>query len=513
MKAGTAPLFSPLASVAAIILGGLFVVAAWDSLAWPYVHDSPLMLYAGWYIGQGAAPYRDIFDMNMPGTYLAMRALGLVFGWTDSGFRVADLILTATIASGTYGAFRSAGRAPAIAAALLFPLWYLRAGPSTSMQREILALAPLSLLLALAESHVRPSWRALGGGALTGAAILIKPQFALLALPPLVRLAARAPSDQRIASVRGLAAGAAVPLAAAALFLAAKGSFGDFVDVATNYWPLYGQLNGFHQIMTGSERWSYLVTSTWDGLQNRYVVLAILGLACAFSSTSRRAMAAVWTGLVLAGAIYPALSGHFWDYHWLPLAYALLGAAALALAPPQFAMPAPLRLAQAGVAIAVVGAVAYASGSAVVAARGNDPRSDVTLSRDRVRGAPSEVAAFLQQHLVSGDRVQPLDWSGGAVHGMLMARAPLATRFMYDFHFYHHVDDPYIGRLRREFMRQMFTARPRFVIDVFAKRPYPTGPRTSTDFPELRLFLDEHYKVVHEAATFRIYESTARNPA
>jgi hypothetical protein len=44
-------------------------VAAWlvvRSLSWPLIHDAPLMHYVAWRIGEGAVPYRDLFDMNFP---------------------------------------------------------------------------------------------------------------------------------------------------------------------------------------------------------------------------------------------------------------------------------------------------------------------------------------------------------------------------------------------------------------------------------------------------------------
>ncbi len=510
-------LFSILAGVATFLLAGILIVALWDSRDWPYIHDTSLMLYAGWCLGEGAAPYRDLFDMNMPGTYLAMQALGAWFGWSDVGVRVADVLCTAIIAAGTFAAFSGAGpppplrgygvasRLPAAAAALLFPLWYLRGGPSVSLQREALALGPLAVMFGLVESGVAPRFRALGTGVLAGLIVSIKPQLLLLAVPLIARLAVRARPSPLLPVARDFLAGIAVPVASLWLFLALRGSVGDFIDVATGYWPLYGQLNGDHQILDGGARLNYLVTSTWEGLRHRFMLLGLLGLAAGLLNPPLRGVTWTWAGLVAAAAIYPALSGQFWVYHWLPLHYALLGAAALALAPPT-TRRSVLRGAQAAAAAATVASVAYASADAVAGARAGTPDNDVVLARHRVRGAPAEIGAFLQQHLVAGDRVQPLDWTGGAIHGMLAARATLATRFMYDFHFYHHVDDPYIGRLRRDFMRQMWSARPRFVIDVFAKRPFPSGPRTSTDFPELHAFLDEHYRVAHHGSTFRILE-------
>src|SRR5687768_13818935 len=78
-----------LLGLSAVVVAGLAVV----SLRWRYVHDSPLMMYAGFLIDRGAVPYRDFFDMNMPGTYFVMWTMGRVFGWTDLAFRLFDLTL------------------------------------------------------------------------------------------------------------------------------------------------------------------------------------------------------------------------------------------------------------------------------------------------------------------------------------------------------------------------------------------------------------------------------------
>ena len=47
---------------------------------WSLVHDAALMHYVTFLMDHGKAPYRDIIDMNMPGTYmiewLVMHAIG-----------------------------------------------------------------------------------------------------------------------------------------------------------------------------------------------------------------------------------------------------------------------------------------------------------------------------------------------------------------------------------------------------------------------------------------------------
>src|SRR5512134_1571448 len=63
---------------------------AWRSRSWPLVHDAPLMHYIAWLIGQGAVPYRDTFDMNMPGAYLVHLGVIAVAGPGDLAWRIFD---------------------------------------------------------------------------------------------------------------------------------------------------------------------------------------------------------------------------------------------------------------------------------------------------------------------------------------------------------------------------------------------------------------------------------------
>ncbi|MEY2447082.1 MAG: hypothetical protein QOH79_558, partial [Acidimicrobiaceae bacterium] len=115
-------------------------------------------------------------------------------------------------------------------------------------------------------------------------------------------------------------------------------------------------------------------------------------------------------------------------------------------------------------------------------------------------------AAFLRTHLHPGDSVQPLDWVNGAEHGMLLARAPVATRFVHEYQFFHDVDDPLIQSLRREFIAGLNRVQPRFIIDVYEGRPYVSGPGTDNTFPELDALIAQHYHHVSDGNGFVIDE-------
>jgi hypothetical protein len=123
------------------------------------------------------------------------------------------------------------------------------------------------------------------------------------------------------------------------------------------------------------------------------------------------------------------------------------------------------------------------------------------------QGRPDEIAAFLNANLGPDDSVQPLDWTGGVVHGMLLARARPATPYLYDFPFYHHVSHPYVFELRGRFLEALRVARPRYVIEIPGEeKPWLRGIDTSRDFNKLRRFLETNYAVIVTRNDYVIYE-------
>ena len=62
------------------------------SLDWPLISDTPIYHYIAWLISIGKVPYKDIFDMNFPGTFLLHLFAIKVFGSGDLGWRIFDLL-------------------------------------------------------------------------------------------------------------------------------------------------------------------------------------------------------------------------------------------------------------------------------------------------------------------------------------------------------------------------------------------------------------------------------------
>jgi len=139
----------------------------------------------------------------------------------------------------------------------------------------------------------------------------------------------------------------------------------------------------------------------------------------------------------------------------------------------------------------------------------------VLLSLKGVEAAPAEwehakaaqVAELERQlapRLRPGDTVQVLDTSDGGAHALLRLRVREPTRFVYDFHFFHDVDTPFVRALRAELVRGLDGRPPRVVV-VF-ERGWPAGGYERIDaFPELAERLAHRYELVNVSPTYRIY--------
>lgn len=480
----------------ALTLGVLALAAV--SLRWRPELDSPLLLYMAWLWRHGYVPYRDFFDMNCPGAY-ALTALVASCGDSDLALRIADLLWLGGLAAATAALLRPLGRPAMWAAVVLWGLSYLRLGPEMSLQREYLLLLPLALGLLAARQWQWPShWRGFLGGLGLGLVITVKPPL-LLAAPALVMLAASGARPRRpIIPWGALLAGLLVFPAVAGICLVNSGAWPYFLDLVRGYWPLYTHLSGAHQVMEGAERGRYLLTAwlTFAALFTTWLPLPLFGssvLGGLDRADPRRALQRGLWALAAGGALYPLAGGQFWKYHWLPLTYALslLAATAFMRAPSDRPQPAwrPWALA----ACLLVWAVMWAR-----------PQWGPARPLD---GRPDAIAAWLHAHARPGDRVQPLDWTnGGVVQAMGMARVFPATRFLYSFHFYHHVSTPYIQRLRREFIGALRQAPPRFIVQTTVDPPWPQGADTTRKFPELETLLREAYRTADVGNGYTIWE-------
>jgi len=476
----------------------------WRSWGWPLIHDAPLMHYIAWLMAQGAVPYRDVFDMNVPGVYLVHLGVITVLGQGDSAWRLFDLAWLALTAAALFGFSRRMGDAwSGLGAALLFVLYHLSGGVWRAGQRDFL----LALFLVLAAWGAARAWESGGallpllwGGLAAGAGIMMKPQAALFWI---VCAGVSALGARRSSMFRALAvwcvAGLAVPVLVLG-WLAWRGGAGPFALIITDYvLPLYSRV-GRVSVWEGL-RWHVYGWQVWS-------CLIALGLFGFMQSPEKPYDIRRWLALVGAvyGFLHYAVQGKGWEYHLYPLAVFLCALASVPLAalakrvePSRWdARPA---LSRALTLALLVPAVAFLGAKGVDAA-------DARWIADKER----RVSALTRdlRLLAGAGPVQVMDVTEGGLHALLRLHLRQPTRFLYDFHFFHDEADARIQTLRAEFARELERGRPTAVV-VFRDTWRRPGYERLDGLPAVAGLIERDYTLAVEGDGYRIYAKRARS--
>ena len=170
-----------------ILLAAFLVVQAGYSTQWPITHDeAPLFYEAFLMCADGLVPYRDLFDFQMPGSFIAYSILGFLSGFDSFRIRILDLTILTALLVITYVIMRRFGKVPAFAAAILFGLKYLQGGPSMALQREYLLLIFIALAVWISMQDELTLKHRITLGLLFGLAAVIKPHAAIGLIPILL---------------------------------------------------------------------------------------------------------------------------------------------------------------------------------------------------------------------------------------------------------------------------------------------------------------------------------------
>lgn len=511
-----------LANLLAYLLLGLLTLwlAAYAvlSLQWRMTHDTPIVFYPAFLIDHfGFVPYRDLFTDTFPGTLAFHIAVGRLIDYSDGiRFRLVDLSWLALIGVVTWGVMRRFGKQVAWASVVLFSLLFLHEGPILSFQRDYLGILPVALATWVGVSQDRLKagtvWKYLLVGFLFGLAATIKPQMALgaplLLLYMVVEANEGTPLWRLVRTWIGAglvaAAGMALPLALVFLWLWRSGGLAGYREMLTYHLPLYLSLTGEHKVITSQVlRWLYDLQEVGKiGGFGIWLAPAALGTYLALQQAGldrkRRLFVLLMVGQLVMYGIYVVLGAKFWPYHWLPFLYFTTLLASLCLLALPDVTGAAARLAPV-ITLAVVCFLAFPPSNDFYGQLwGQTPRSPEG-------GRADAIAAYLADHLEPGDTVQALDWTGGGNHALLIVKAKMATPFFEDYEFYHHISNPFIQELRRRFVSRLQEVKPRFIVEVLVK-PRVSGPDTTTEFPALRQFMDEHYTVASTGDGYLIYE-------
>jgi hypothetical protein len=303
---------------------GLVLLTGSFCLAMPFSSDQALFTVYARQLTQGAVLYRDLFDIESPGIFIFYAAGGQLFGFTEVGIHLFELIywlvfsVFALIALRPY--FRAAWAAPLVPIFTVV-VYYCRAGLFDLTQIEILVAFPILVawwLIDRADPETRAGLRRYAvAGLVTAVVVLLKYLYLLIVLA-FLGYAARRALQRRIpiADVRRCVAAFVITLVVPLLVVVA-------------YFAAYGQLGRIWWINFEFEPNSQLIggKSLSDlkfGVRlfmighAPFLILAAVGCVDAFRHRIRTQLDLL-AGMLLWGAFgsIAVLVQGWWDYKWM----------------------------------------------------------------------------------------------------------------------------------------------------------------------------------------------------
>ncbi|MCL2923562.1 MAG: hypothetical protein MGF17_02760 [Trichodesmium sp. MAG_R04] len=495
--------------------------------------DQGFMHYVAYLINEHSfIPYRDIFELNMPVSYLFHMAVGKFLGYSDTAFTTVNVIwLTATLTV-TWLIMKPFGKTIAFSSCLLFSIIYLQFGSRVMLQRDLIAILPIAISILITTGRTpfhRINLINFLNGVLFAIATLIKPHL-VIGLPAIIIYNCIYVKDSNnslkifikkfIVGSLFAVLGFIITLAIPFLWLWKMGAIPAFWDIFSSYIPLYSEISGGLKIVEGDRRMGILLHNIYHNLKQFDIgILIISSLGGVYlvlkysSSVTKRKLASLLLSLTLIYIVYVIIAGKFWDYHWMPFKYFACLCTALLLFNFSSSLNFPKIKGIATIKILPFFFFVLLSFILTVKPAYNafkQLRYDATpswLYRPDYYIMVEEIETYLHDNLSPNDKVQTLDWiHGGSIHAMLRAKAVTATRYITDFQFYHHVSNPYIQNLRKDFLTQLEQEMPKFIIKVQAEaKPKISGKDTNYKFPELDEFITEYYDQDYSGTGFDIY--------
>ncbi len=420
---------------------------------WPLVNDGALLHYISLMMDAGRAPYRQLLDMDLPGTFLIDWSVIHIFGPGAVAWRVFDVFLLLCLSSSMLVIARPYSRFAGIFAASLFWLLHLRDGMGQAGQRDLIEATLLLATVAFTFQAMRMGawWLLLLAGLCAGIAFTIKPDslaFALIVFILIPRQQTRA--NHPVLAFALLAfAGFLIPLLAVAVFLEREHALFAFWTTLTEIIPFYASL--------GRQSLNALLRD-WLSAPLRLLLLATGLLAL----TNRRHWN--WEKTVLAAAVAWGLAsfllqGKGFPYHRYPSVAFLLLWTGITCTETERSSALPRVLAIASVAYGTL-VLAPLSFTRAVHATWNSSLLDslqtdlTTLGGSRLDGA-----------------VQCVDSIAGCNTTLLRLNLHQQTGMLTDFLLFGPETEPAIRRTRAHFWQEITTRPPRVIVITGALHP------------------------------------------
>jgi hypothetical protein len=461
------------------------------TIHWHWMWDTQVMHYIVLLLDHGKVPYKDIYDINMPGAYLTERWAIAIFGGGDLGWRFYEFTLLGSMTAAMIVIALPYDWLAGLFSGVLFSLLYGSLGPFQAAQRDEVMTVLIFLGYGFLFTAIRRSlpWLMLPFGLALGIAILIKPTvlpfaIALLLFPFFVlRRRAISPTSYLVFAVTGFAIALAILLE----FLLPHHALGPFLFILRKFTAYYSTLA--HPTL-----WVLIRRS----LPKTVIIYALIAAILAITNPHRVTweMWAIRLGF-LFGAVSYFVQGKGYDYHRIAyLCFGLLWAG-LEFTTAMKDQGWRRNLGLAGMAIAVLVMVPF-NANKVRQRQDTNPAAEV-LEQDLIRlGGPG--AQQLQ------GKVQCLDLVGGCYSALFRLGLVQSTGFTGDLQFFGPDDGNVVPYYRNIFWNDIHRDPPRVIIlsnEWYQDSSYSFNKLNT--WPAFRDYLNSAYTLEATQGPFALY--------
>ena len=457
---------------------------------WKQVNDPAQLHYLCFLMDHGFAPYRDILEINMPGTYLVNWSVMHTLGGGSAAWRAFDFGLMGIAGAAMIVIALPYDWLAGFLAATLFILYHGRDGAGQEGQRDLIIAVLLLCAYAFLFYAFRScrKWPMLAFGLCGGIAATIKPMplpfMLLLLLPAAIRW--KRMGEPVLRPLFYALLGLMAPVAMVGAFLISHHSLSSFWYLLDVELPFYQGL--------GRVPWPMLLSLTATASVK---TIALIALAIGVMKRDWWN----WEGKLLVGGILFGITsylaqGKAFPYHRYPMLAFLFLWAGLQMIPALRARRIVRILAVAGVGFAAILAPIYVNRSIH---KVWDPKFS------------DSVAADLNQlggGALSG-RVQCIDMPADCDATLYRMRLVQSTGLFYDYLIFGSSRQRVIRDVRGTFWRQFQRNTPQVVVVGTGLYPYGRGYSKLASWPRFQQELANHY-VLYVDRSFPPAESGAR---
>jgi len=502
----------------------LVLLLGLPTLIVPLYTDQAIFALAARTVLDGGFPYRDLWDIKPPGTYLPYVLSFLLFGEHMASIRILDLANTfgAMIAVFLLGRRLFSERAGLLAGCLYGVTYLTRAGFDGLGQTESFLVLPvvLAVLLYRPSEDTHSQGRAILSGLLMGLAFSIKFSacFYVLALPAMELFLGEGPARVRSALRRLSLAGMGfwIVLAIFAVYLAAGGALSDFFDIQRLHVVHY---TAIHWAPEGESYIHFLARATHEYIERNLYLVVPAGVALFFALGGlRRRETGIALLLSLAALAGVWSQGKFFPYHWLAMIFPLSLLAAHTIDRVLGFYGGTIREPRLWAGAALVAASLIALTPSLVSNPYNEYRNflgylsgSVTKEENEARYIPllsynHELVNYIKAN--SGEEESFFIWGYWPV-AYWWADRPLVSRFIYDSGLRATwAPDSW----RRELIDSLEANPPRYIVIAHGGRqPWLVGTSETAEeqlaaYPELNSFINQDYEEVWDIELFKLCE-------